>query len=470
MVRKVLAVLLLVTAGLSGCLGSDSHGADQALGPAAQDGDGVEARARVVVADIDTGINPYHVEFRDTSDEAYQHPSTYLDGYPENATALNITLDAADYEAAVRADCELWKGVEQDQLYWFPGTRIIGARTTSDLDVSCDEDAELPGLILDRGGHGTMTASRVVGDTSSLCPDCKLVAIQGFTVENMAWAADHPWIDLQTNSWGHLPDGFALREDDRETVRQAAAKQPIFVAGGNGLLGFFGVTGHPAYLDNVAGPQGIVMVGGHDGGHMAPWPMHMPHVVADAMMHPAADHESLDEIPEDEGGGTSGATPFAAGAFARMILEARRTVDDHDVGIRDGNLVWGKNGTPTPETGPLEDGFLSVEEAKTVFFHTANPRPVKDGRYDGPSCDPTSPTVRCTLYPTTPVPWGTIPEDAPAYYFVGYGQVGNLTLADHIAAVTGEMPVPERPQADAFYGFDQQARGASDEAAGGPGP
>jgi hypothetical protein len=78
--------------------------------------------------DLDTGINPYHVTFRDPSPRAQQHPSTYIPGYPADAEALPITLTEPDYARAVRRDCEtIWKNVKPGRLYWFPGTKIVGA-------------------------------------------------------------------------------------------------------------------------------------------------------------------------------------------------------------------------------------------------------------------------------------------------------------------------------------------------------
>lgn len=465
----VFAVAAVAALLLAGCAQDAAPSAtlDDASSPP------LAARSRVVVADVDTGINPYHVEFRDDSPEGRVHPSKYLEGFPADAPALELTLDAPDYETAVLADCAVWQAVEPQKLYWIPGTRIVGAITFDQGPVDACTKEEMPSLILDPQGHGTMTASRVAGATYSLCPECKLVFVQGFSDDSMYWAASQPYVDLQTNSWGALPSDYVETGDDgasdpagldgidRAKVMDAAAMQPVFVAGGNGLLGFFGVTGHPAYLDDVAGPAGIIMVGGHDGGYFTPWTMTMPHVVADANQHPAAYRDSIDGGDETTGGGTSGATPFAAGAFARMLLDARVAVGDTGTGVRDGSLVLAGPGVPTPAEGPLSDGVLSIEEAKVVFFHNANPRPVRDGDRDGPdACDPAN--VYCAPYNTVPVQWGTIPEEVPAYYFVGYGQVGELTLEATLASLLGEAPVPERPDEDRFYGFDNAAREAFD--------
>src|SRR3954452_15696248 len=75
-----------------------------------------------VVGLFDTGINPYHRTFRDTSPRAYRHPSTYLPGYPKDAQALQLSLDEPDFKKAVKKDCKTWKAIKPVQLYWIPRT------------------------------------------------------------------------------------------------------------------------------------------------------------------------------------------------------------------------------------------------------------------------------------------------------------------------------------------------------------
>src|SRR5687768_1205985 len=73
--------------------------------------------AKAVVAFLDTGINPYHVVFRDKSARAKKHPSTYLPGYPDSAKPLKLSLNEDKWADAVKKDCEVWKSVENGQLY-----------------------------------------------------------------------------------------------------------------------------------------------------------------------------------------------------------------------------------------------------------------------------------------------------------------------------------------------------------------
>lgn len=450
---------------------------------------------QVVAAVLDTGINPYHEQFRDHSPLAHVHPSTYLRGFPRDAEAIHLTLDASTYEDAVKADSAEWEKVEIGKLYWIPGTRIAGAITFTDLCPDPCKRFKHPWRILDRQEHGTMTASRLAGESTSLCPECRIVAVQLFDFDVVdayadelfmpklaaasLWAARQPWIDIQSNSWGHLPHSYPFVADERAKIREAAALQPTFFAGGNGVYATFGVAGHPAWLDNAAGPDGVITVGAHDNGKPTLWSATLPHVVADGLAAPALHHESLDEMRWRGAGGTSGSTPFAAGGFAAMILEARRSLGDRGTGVRGGDIVVAAPGARLPSQGPLHDGRLDQGEAKRVYLHTANPRPAEEPKWDGEQynqvCSPNgrffSETQRfngkvfCTIYLTAPLEFKAFPSGVPAYYFVGYGQVGQSTIEVAGEVLLGKTPLPNRPQEDMFFKADSDVRSGFDEAA-----
>ncbi len=434
-------VAVLVAATLAGCAGAPEQTTDTTVPEAP----GVADRPLVTVALIDTGINPYNEQFRDDSDLAFVHPSEYIDGFPADARAINLTFDAEDYETAVLADCEQWLSVEPGELVWFPGTRIVGGIGWGNAAEECNEDT-LPGLVLDRGGHGTMVASRVGGTDTGLCPTCRLVAVQGFSTGNMRWASEQGWIDLQSNSWGTLPTDYPLGSTDRMEARAAAANHPVFVSAGNGVGGFFGVTGHPIWYDGNTGPLGIIAVGAHDNGDWAVWGATMPHVIADGLGGPAADHVGFGVEPNGAGG-TSGAAPFAAGGMAQFLLEVRQATGDLGHGVRDGAIVVGNI-------------TLSLDDAKRIYFHTADPAVPEDPHFDGAKC-PDSGSLTCALYPAVPVSWDAT-GDTPKYYFVGYGGIGTGTVADAVSVVLGDMAEPERPVEDQFLMLDNAARDAFD--------
>ena len=412
--------------------------------------------ADAVVALVDSGINPYHSEFRDRSKRALRHPSTYISGFPRDAEAIRLTLDAANYEEAVTADCRRWAEVKSGRLYWFPGTRIVGAISFDALDpMDCENPlAPFSGPILDDNGHGTMVASRAAAAEYGACPSCLIVSVQG-TTPGVKWAGKNSnWIDVQSNSWGPIvpvwtpveADIFTSNPDFIRTVESAARKHLAFWASGNGVATRGGALGHPTFVDPRMSAPSIVMVGGHDSGYVNTWPDFPPHVVSDSCNCWAAYHNQLDESSETVGSGTSSATPFAAGGAGAILKEARAILGDRSTGV-DGKVV--ASGARGLVRGPLADGRFTVEEWRRVLYSTATERPEAQHE-DGPPCDLVDGTV---LYSSTPVAWRDVPEDYPEYLHIGYGAVDRPALRTASAILEGRRSVPDRSDVDAF--FDQ---------------
>lgn len=413
------------------------------------------------VAIIDTGINPYHLVFRDTSPRAYQHPSTYIEGFPKDAEALRISLNENDYLTALYKDCDLWNSVERGKLYWFPGTKIVGAITFDEIRTELDcADRQLPaGRILDAGGHGTMTASRAVASGYGACPDCRVIAVQGFTTASVQWAGDNSdWIDIQSNSWGPIlpawspaPGNNIINDPEFvRTVEDTAQRHLSFWASGNGAATRGGVLGHPTLIDPRMTPS-IVMVGGHDSGYVNLWPDFPPHVVSDSCNSWAAYHTETEKSAEDVGGGTSGASPFAAGGAARILMEARRLLGDDGSGVDEGVIAEGR--APSSK-GPLADGELTLEELKDLVFKTATERPTAQ-REDGPVCDPISGLV---ISSATPVKWEDVPEEYPEYIHIGYGAVDRPSVQRAFRVLAGKQKMPDRAETDAYFELDSGVR------------
>jgi subtilisin family serine protease len=221
---------------------------------------------QVVVALIDVGINPYSDAFRDPSPVAMQPPSTYLPNYPPDcpsplpgdweptttcAIALPITF-GLPVAQAYAADRTRWDAVVRGQLYYIPGTRIVGALSFGGGISRCPMEfgpVVIPGppppltatgascrerKILDDAGHGTMVASRAAGAPNSLVGSgARIVMIEGLGSASSEWAADQPWIDVQSNSWASLLPPAVDTTD--ETFTEIAQQQLVFVASGNGL-------------------------------------------------------------------------------------------------------------------------------------------------------------------------------------------------------------------------------------------
>lgn len=435
----------------------------------------------VVVAHIDTGVNPYAPAFRDKSPLAYKHPSTYIPGYPKDAQALKLTLDKP-FQAAWKADEDKWKLLRRGELYWIPGTKIVGAISLGSGGTFCPTVPVAPvngftndgscseHIIFDDHGHGSMTGSRSTGAPNSLAPDARLVTIEGLGGGSVDWAAEQGWIDVQTNSWVNLvpppvPGGTT------ESFAAASEKMVTIAATGNGAAYLAGFLPTPTHLLSTA-PPGVILVGGHDNGLSTIWAGAPPHVVADAYMPMAAATRSVEKMhPEIMACCTSAAAPYGASGAAALILEARKILGDDETGTRGGALACGPKGKV--KKGPLADGDLTLEEFNQVYFRTAEIHPA-EGRDDGevhwagglrppdqveygPGGNP-----YCFGCTTTPVPWSALPSqaDGAAYTFIGYGGINERSVKLGIEVLRGKTELPERPAADAQYELDQQLRAA----------
>lgn len=437
----LLCLAALTVSAFAGC--ADEPSSDQTAAPRAA----TTPPPQSVVAMIDTGINPYHINFRDESPLAYQHPSTYIPGYPADAEAIVLTLNANNLDDVVKADADVWKNVEAGKLYWIPGTKIVGAYADSDSGSDV-------GNIFDTG-HGTMTSSRAAGNQYSLCPECRIAMVQGFTGAAVSWAAAQPWIDAQSNSWSPLvvfQQGDAAQEQGlADAFAAAAQEQLVFGSAGNGIAGKLGVLGHPSFTRSTSGPTGVVSVGGHDNGQVILWSGTWPHVVADACDNWAAVSDTIDDFSDSAGGGTSSASPYAAGEAARVVLEAKRLMASTEAAAEPGVAAVG---TPYAASPFLEDGTLTQDEVKSILMKTAVARPQKT-EHDGADCGVTG-----TPYTTYPIAWENIPEQTPTYYFIGYGQISVTSLDAALAVLRGDQPLPDRPMEDQWNSYADMLRDA----------
>ncbi len=455
---------------------------------------------RVVIAHIDSGINPYHEVFRDRSRLAYTHPSKYIPGYPRDAEALRLTLDAKSFDAAFKADRRIWDRLLRSwndpdgaadltgKVFWIPGTRIIAATRFSPGGVWCPspQNAFTPPPwavhdcpdypILDDFGHGTMTASRMAGRGTSLCPDCRIVSIEGLGDEQVKWAAEQRWIDVQTNSWGNLiPHPVAWAVDEpvggsfSRNLEEAAKKHLVYFASGNGAAFALGWTPWPTQLGSTLVPN-AVWVGAHDNGKIAHWSGAPPHLVSDGYRGlTAGNHETKGIEGNAFACCTSAASPYAAGAGAAALLEARRLLGDTGLGVRGGVIARGR--AKGIRSGPLKDGKLTINELRDLVKHTAQERPA-EGRHDGGAhwaSGPAAPAVApygpgdnafCQGCWTLPIAWTAIPSDAPAYVLIGYGGANEFSLATAKQVLRGVKSAPNRSEVDEFFATEAVARRA----------
>jgi subtilisin family serine protease len=456
--RRLIAVIALTVVALCGAIPLVDA---RATPPTAPD---------AVLAVIDSGINPYHETFRDNSPRAYQHPSTYIPGFPADAEALHLTF-GADYWDSVAADCEgVWNKVLDEKLYWIPGTRIVGAITFAAPGVlDCDlNKPAASGVILDADGHGTMTASRAASKEYGACPTCLVVAVQSPMIADpgsireiaaIQWAAANAsWIDAQSNSWGPIapawePTGAAgLYTANPELVRAvetSSAAHLGFWASGNGALFRWGLVGHPTLGATNLTPSAII-VGGHDSGYMNTWPGFSAHVVSDSCAAWAAPNDHASRMGDRISSGTSGATPFAAGVALDELRTARQILGSTGTGVEQNVVARGPAGL-VPD-GPLVDGVFTLDEWKRLVLSTATPRPERQ-REDGPPCGPLA-----APYNETPIRWVDVPPQYPEFLQIGYGATDGPAKRLAGEVLRGTAPAPDRSATDLYFSVDHEAR------------
>lgn len=155
-------------------------------------------RPRVIIGIPDTGINPYHELFY--RPDLTEHPSTYIEGYPETIPALNLSVGGDDYDEMFQADIEAWKNLREGQWFWIPQTVFIG--------VYCDrgqpDNYRGDYCILDHGeatstNHGTGTVSSALMEN----PEALIAFKAGSSGIALLEYSNIP-IDVFSVSWGSI--------------------------------------------------------------------------------------------------------------------------------------------------------------------------------------------------------------------------------------------------------------------------
>lgn len=391
-------------------------------------------RSFVVVALLDSGINPYHYDFRLPADNDMigVHPSEFVEGFPEETPTFDLTLDAPDYESAVTQDATEWGAVQQDTLYTFPGTKIIGGYA---VNVSADTYG---GRILDEGtgdpldppGHGTATASIAAGFIHGASRDVEtlIVAVQGIGRAPVEWATSQPWIDVISNSWGvraNLYAPFGLHRLSKAFVEDGGS---FVVGSGNGLSNTLLCDRWITPTSETTGPPWNLVVGAATASNDQPscWHDIPPDVIAYGSFVPAAAALSLDA--EREMSGTSASTPSVSGVMASLILEGRRALTDTTEGPTKGLVAEGSGSIPVSSSGPLSDGALTQGEVEEAVLKTAKVDPF----------DPEDALKDAYITPNTPL----------YYIYAGYGLVNEETKLAALDVLFGRIPLPNREDVD----------------------
>ena len=387
---------------------------------AAQSSVPLTKRPFTVVAVPDTGINPYHIDFR--APELTQHPSTYITGFPRSAKALNLSLDATTYYDAVTRDQKKWDAVDPTKLYWIPGTNIVGAIGSSDAspDNFLDQDDF-------NGGHGTATASLAGGRVHGPDTDDVLIVVVNASTNDMnlqEWAARQPWIDVITNSFvACCPPGPQHSGPSRAAVESGKL---VCFATGNFVA--------PVWNAGTQGPSWILSVGAASattrGEHAY---TSFPTDVLGLSGVKVASHRSIER--DGTGIGTSMAAPNVCGQAARVISEVRRALGDYSEGPADGLA----NG-PKQKSDYLADGCLDRVELEDALQATAVPAEASPPDPDDPLGIPAAPVA--------------------GFVRGGYGIVDHDSANMALDVLFGRAPRPERSLEDTWISYTDAIRDA----------
>jgi hypothetical protein len=424
----------------------------------------LRSRSHVVIAVVDTGINPYHVAYR--RPEYAVHPSKYIEGFPADTPALGLNFGAGDYVAARGGDDgPVWSQVNERKLYWVPGTNIVGAYSQSDYfdDTPVIAGGPPGGLphrpIIDDDGHGTGTTSVAAGAGLSAVtgapfgsnPEALIVIVEGLGDEAVKWASEQPWIDFISGSYGDptaapyndnvpiVPEELSGREYRYTAPFVLRDGRTACFSAGNGLTRTGVAYDRYSSLRPTSGPSWVVTVGAVSPRNGQDYGWHsVPVDISSYGNHwPAADPFSL--AGEQVFSGTSNATPVTCGVFSSALLAARRALGDAVEGIHtteDGRNVPAEG--PRIAGGLVADGVLARPELQDAVYKTAFPEEFN--------------AVTWTYDPLI------VPNNPLYYTQQGYG-VAKVASGERAKdVVLGRAAMPNRAEVDAWIATEDAVR------------
>lgn len=280
-------------------------------------------RPRVVVAVIDSAINPYHDFFYQRPSSVTQEVLEELGVKPGHAVKLTRT---GDFAADRAADEGFWSSVQRGELYHFAGTNIIAtSRALEGVDVPYLKPTA------EKNAHGVGTTAAVL----TANPDAIVLFVEANSAlgsaESHAAALRSPAVDVVTTSYGislalgllPVPEYRAFEHSYEGVVGRGKLH---FSSGGNGP----GVTA----LRAGAGPWWSIGISGIEEGSSEGDTLlsgNLPDFVSDFTQ--TLPYCMTCESGTTSVGGTSFSTPRSAGLASAVLLDVRRGLK-HAGGIR----------------------------------------------------------------------------------------------------------------------------------------
>ncbi|MEK6789089.1 MAG: S8/S53 family peptidase [Pseudomonadota bacterium] len=369
--------------------------------------------SRVVVAVIDSAINPYH-------EALYAGGSLYPGSAPRAVTSavlaefgidashiLNLTR-TGNFAADVAADAAQWRKVRRGERYWVRGTNLIL--------VSFD-DSGLPLLqpTADKDPHGVGTSSAML----AAAPQSVLVFVEGTTADAEAFAFTHPAIDIVSTSYG-TPGSIPLASQPLTQSLEGVVTQGklhVGAADNSPALATFDGTAGPWWSVGIAGldvdSQGRELVSGTFPDFLAAFTQTLPY---------CTDCETGLETVS----GTSFATPQAAGVAASILLQTRTQLGHV------GGIVAGAQGPVMVRGGGRE---ISVWQLRRALEQAAAQVSITDYQPSSPTAIPVLPVL-----PALQTGWGVLtPDSASGVVARGVAVLTGVQVADTTPAGTCDV-------------------------------
>ena len=355
---------------------------------AADDAETLEISPRVVVADIDTGINPYH-KFFNTGAASSVTPDVLAEFGIDDAHTITLSR-TGNFAADFAADRAEWAAVKPGEPYWFAGTNIIG--------ISFDPGSRI--LLPDNEDdtHGVGTAAAVLNGN----PEAVVVFVEGMAnADGEAWAFNHPAVDIVTTSYGipgsvplpfHLTNSYVGVVEKGKTHFGASDNSPA-LSPPDGTSGPWWSIGIAGFEEGTS--EGRQLMSGNAADFVADYTQDLPYC--------AECETGTQSVP-----GTSFATPRSAGTFSKILLEARRAADHI------GGIVTAGVPAPLMVAGPkpLTNWQLRRALEEGAYYPSSADYDPIDGVFDLAAVPVND------VAPWAQVSWGVITPD-PAHDVVG---------------------------------------------------